>query len=110
MVRLAVAVPAPFVTVTETGYEPATGVVPEIVPDAASMVRPAGRPLAANASGACPVAATVYRNGLPAMAPMSPELEIRGLAGGAVIEMAMSVCAARAAGAAARTTKMSSKM
>ena len=44
--RPALALPLPFMTVTATGYEPAAGAVPEMIPELASSVRPAGNPVA----------------------------------------------------------------
>ena len=46
------AVPDAFVTVTLTGYDPAAGVVPVMVPVSAAMVSPIGSPEATNESGA----------------------------------------------------------
>ena len=46
MVSVALALPLPFMTVTATGYEPAAGVVPEMIPELAFRVRPAGNPVA----------------------------------------------------------------
>ena len=51
-VYVAVAMPDPFVTVTETGYEPAAGMVPVMMPVDAARVSPLGKPVAANVSGA----------------------------------------------------------
>src|SRR2546423_2140874 len=102
IVRVAVAVPAAFVAVIVTGYDPAAGEVPVMMPVAASMVSPAGRPVAVNVSGACPVVGTVNRNGLAALVPVSAGPRIRGAAGGAVIEIVMSVVAASATGPIAR--------
>jgi hypothetical protein len=59
-------------------------------------VRPAGNPVAANLSGACPVVGMVKRNGLPGMEPTKVGCWIRGVAGALSIEMVMSVCAAKA--------------
>src|SRR5450432_3884365 len=62
------ALPLPFETVIVTGYVPAAGVVPLIVPVAAAKVKPDGRPDAANVNGAWPVAAIVYKKGVPGRA------------------------------------------
>ena len=52
MVYVAVADPDALLAVTVIGYEPAAGVVPLIVPVPAAIVRPAGRPVAENETGA----------------------------------------------------------
>jgi hypothetical protein len=95
-VKVPLALPALFVTVTLMGYDPASGVVPEIVPESASMVIPAGSPVAANLSGAWPVAGIVKRNGLPGREPTTVGCWIRGVAGALSIEIVMSVWAASA--------------
>jgi hypothetical protein len=95
-VKVAVALPEPLLTVTLMGYDPATGVVPEIVPEVASMASPAGSPAPSNFRGACPVAEIVYRRGLPGMEAMTIAPLIRGVAGAGVVEMVMSVVAANA--------------
>jgi hypothetical protein len=59
IVSVAFALPIAFVAVIVNGYDPAVGVVPEIVPEFASRDRPAGIPVAANVSGARPVTGTV---------------------------------------------------
>src|SRR5450631_2445829 len=95
-VKVRLALPEPLLTVRLMAYVFAAGVVPEIVPDVASIASPVGSPVASNLSGACPVADTVYRSGLPVTAPTRPPPRIRGVAGAAAVEMVMSVCAAKA--------------
>jgi hypothetical protein len=65
---VAVADPDPLLAVTATGYDPASGVVPLIVPVLEERVRPDGRPVAVKESGACPVAGIVKRKGVPGTA------------------------------------------
>ena len=80
---------------TLTGYDPAAGVVPVMVPVSAAMVRPIGSPVAENESGACPVAGIVNRNGVAGRAAQRNGACNSGVAGAGVIEM---VCARRDAG------------
>jgi hypothetical protein len=95
-VNVPLAVPEPLLTVTLMGYVPAAGVVPEIVPEVASMASPVGRPAASNVNGACPVAEIACKNGLPGTEPMTDAPRIRGVAGAGVIEIVMSVWAPNA--------------
>src|SRR5262249_34857426 len=105
-VTVAVALPLPFVTVTETGYEPAAGAVPETTPE----LEPSVRPVAEKVSGAWPVAGIADRNGGGGSGPTTAGSWIRGVAGAAAMEMAIVVWAraalhdARAAPAMAAAT------
>jgi hypothetical protein len=92
-VTVAAAVPLALATETAIEYEPAGGVVPDSVP-AGVMDTPAGRPVAENESGCCPVAPMVKSKGLPGLeAKMLPPVR-RGIAGGGAVEMVTVVCAA----------------
>jgi hypothetical protein len=91
-VYVPVALPVLFVTVTLTGYDPDAGAVPEMMPPVA-IASPAGKPVAENASGACPLAGIVNRNGVDAFAPMVNGPWSRGVAGAGVMEMLTVVCA-----------------
>ena len=52
-----------------TGWLPAAGVRPVMMPVCGSSVSPAGRPSAAKAIGRSPVHGMRYRNGFPGRAP-----------------------------------------
>lgn len=101
--------PDAFVTVTATGYEPAAGMVPEMMPVDAAMVSPLGRPVAVNVSGACPVAGMAKRKGVAGEAAAENGPCSRGVAGAAVIEIMMVVCA-RATFAVARVPSTAVEM
>src|SRR5947208_12447142 len=92
-VYVALALPDPFVTVTAIGYEPAAGVVPEMIPVDAAIVTPPGSPVALKVSGACPVAGIENSSGVVGRAPNVSGPCRRGVAGGAVMEIAIVVWA-----------------
>ena len=98
-VKVALALPAALVTVTFTGYDPAAGVVPVMMPVSLARESPVGSPVAENANGACPVAGMANKKGLAGRAENVNGVWIRGAAGAAVVEMAMVVCADHAGAA-----------
>src|SRR5690349_13191411 len=83
------------------GYEPAAGVVPEMIPVSAVSVSPAGIPVAVKSSGAAPVAGIANTNGVVGREPTTNGARKRGVAGAASIEMVTVDCAS--AGAAMLT-------
>ena len=67
-----------------------------MMPVLAAIVSPAGRPVAENVSGLCPLAGIENRNGDDGRAPKVNGACSVGAAGGAVIEMVIVVCACAA--------------
>ena len=93
IVYVRVALPAAFVTVTVTGYDPAAGVVPVMIPVLAASVSPAGSPGRGKRQRACPLAGIANSSGASPARPNVNGACSRGVAGGAVIEMVIVVCA-----------------
>src|SRR5580765_1455825 len=65
-----------------------------MMPVLPAIVSPVGRPVAENVSGVCPVAGMANRNGAPGLAPTTKGGWMRGVAGGAAIDMVIVVVAA----------------
>src|SRR5437763_16261758 len=65
-----------------------------MMPVLPAIVSPVGRPVAENGRGAWRVAGMANRNGVPGLAPTTKGGWMRGVAGGAAIEMVIVVVAA----------------
>lgn len=74
----------------------AAGIVPEQMPELASSDSPAGSPCAENVSGASPVAGTAYTKLVPGRAENAPGAWMRGDGADLLVDIVMSVAAARA--------------